>query len=71
MMAAPAGTVDADSRSQWTKRYHRATWVETVVPHASGDPLFLCGTVMHCRRTLAANYELGISVSRDAPSALS
>ncbi len=47
------------------------TWVETLVPHASGDPLFLCGTVMHCRRTLAANYELGISVSRDAPSALS
>lgn len=45
------------------------TWVETLVPHAQGDPLFLCGTVVHCRRTLTANYELGVSVSKDAPPA--
>jgi len=45
------------------------TWVETLVPHANGEPLFLCGTVVHCRRTLTANYELGVSVSKDAPPA--
>lgn len=43
------------------------TWVETLVPHANGDPLFLCGTVVHVRRTLISNYEIGIAVSEDAP----
>lgn len=38
------------------------TWVETLVPHAQGDPLFLCGEVVHVRRTLAANFEIGVSV---------
>ncbi len=36
------------------------TWVETLVPHPHGEPLFLCGTVVHSRRTLASGYEIGV-----------
>ncbi len=36
------------------------TWVETLLPHPTGNPMFLCGTVVHSRRTLAANYEIGV-----------
>lgn len=38
------------------------TWVETMVPHRSGDPLFLCGKVQHVRRTLAETFEIGIEI---------
>ncbi len=40
------------------------TWVETLVAQPHGDPLFLCGTVVHTRRTLAANYEIGVETNR-------
>lgn len=43
------------------------TWVETLVPHAQSDPLFLCGEVVRIRRTLAANFEIGVSMKDDAP----
>lgn len=39
------------------------TWVETLVPHPTGEPLFLCGTVVHSRRTMAAHYEIGVETS--------
>ncbi len=45
------------------------TWVETLVPHPNGDPLFLCGTVVHSRRTLASSYEIGVTIRQDAPRA--
>lgn len=45
------------------------TWVETLVPHPNGDPLFLCGRVMHVRRTLATNFELGVAITDDRPPA--
>ena len=41
------------------------TWVETLVPHLNGDPLFLCGTVKHVRQTMTANFELGVAISHD------
>lgn len=43
------------------------TWVETLVPHPNGDPLFLCGRVVHVRRTLATNYELGVAILDESP----
>jgi hypothetical protein len=42
----------------------QGTWVETLVPHPNGDPLFICGTVVHSRRTLAAGYEVGVVTDR-------
>ncbi len=39
------------------------TWVETLVPHPGGDPMFLCGTVVHTRQTMAANYEIGVETN--------
>jgi hypothetical protein len=45
------------------------TWVETLVPNANGDPLFICGTVVHSRRMLSANFEIGVSMSDDVPPA--
>jgi hypothetical protein len=36
------------------------TWAETLVLHPNGDPMFLCGSVVHCRRTMTANYEVGV-----------
>lgn len=41
------------------------TWVETLVPHAHGEPLFLCGRVVHIRRTMSANFEIGIDMPAD------
>jgi hypothetical protein len=43
------------------------TWVETLVPHAHGDPLFLCGRVVHVRRTLASDFEIGIATQDQPP----
>jgi hypothetical protein len=40
------------------------TWVETLVLHPNGDPMFLCGTVLHSRRTMAANFEIGVKTDR-------
>ena len=40
------------------------TWVETLVLNPNGDPLLLTGTVAHCRRTLASNFELGVRATR-------
>lgn len=37
------------------------TWVETLVPHPNGEPMFVCGTVVHTRRTLSTNVELGVA----------
>lgn len=39
------------------------TWVETLVPHANGDPMFLCGTVVHSRRTMVASFEIGVETN--------
>jgi hypothetical protein len=36
------------------------TWVETLVPRPNGEPLFLCGTVVHRRRVMASGFEIGI-----------
>lgn len=43
------------------------TWVETLLPHADGDTLFLRGRVVHVRRTMHAHYELGVAMSDDSP----
>jgi hypothetical protein len=40
------------------------TWVETLVPHLNGDPLFLCGKVVHSRRTMMANFEIGVETDQ-------
>ena len=40
------------------------TWVETLVPHPNGDPMFLCGTVIHSRQTMKANFEIGVETDR-------
>ena len=40
------------------------TWVETMVAHPCGEPMFLTGTVAHCRRTLAASFEIGVRATR-------
>jgi hypothetical protein len=40
------------------------TWVETLVPHPNGDPMFLCGKVVHSRRTMKANFEIGVITDR-------
>jgi len=45
------------------------TWVETLVDHPNGDPLLLCGTVVHSRRTLTSSYELGVTILSDTPPA--
>jgi hypothetical protein len=46
------------------------TWVETLVPRPDGSPLFLCGTVVRVRRTLAANFEIGVELrARQTPDA--
>ena len=39
------------------------TWVETLVSHPNGDPMFLCGTVVHSRRTMTTNYEVGVETN--------
>jgi len=44
------------------------TYVETLVPHAEGAPLLLCGTVIHSRRIMHASYEIGV-VTRNAQDA--
>ena len=41
------------------------TWVETMVLHPNGDPLFLSGTVVHVRQTMTNQHELGVSMSQD------
>ncbi len=40
------------------------TWVETMVAHPCGEPMFLTGTVAHCRRTLASSFEIGVRATR-------
>ena len=40
------------------------TWVETLVPNPNGDPLFLCGTVVHTRQTMTAHFEIGVETDR-------
>jgi hypothetical protein len=47
------------------------TWVETLVPHVHGEPLFLCGTVVHVRRTLTSNFEIGVSMDDERPPTFS
>ncbi len=42
------------------------TWVETLVPHPNGEPMFVCGRVVHVRRTMAASYELGVETKSPA-----
>ncbi len=42
------------------------TWVETLVPHAHGDPLFICGVVVRSRQALHQQYEIGIEIAPDA-----
>lgn len=43
------------------------TWVETLVPHINGDPLFVCGTVVHCRRVLGDEFEIGVEFTDESP----
>lgn len=45
------------------------TWVETMVLHPNGDPLFLSGKTVHVRRAMAAGYELGVAL--EAPRTVS
>lgn len=40
------------------------TWVETLVPKPNGNPLFLCGTVIHSRQTMTAHFEIGVETDR-------
>ncbi len=42
------------------------TWVETLVPHPNGEPMFVCGRVVHVRRTTAASFELGVETKSPA-----
>ena len=44
------------------------TWVETLVPHPNGDPMFLCGRAIHSRRIMAASFEVGIEMAGDETS---
>ena len=43
------------------------TWVETLVPAQDGDPMFICGRVRHVRRTMCANFELGVAITEKRP----
>ncbi len=43
------------------------TWVETLVPHVNGDPIFVCGTVVHSRRVLGDEFEIGVEFTGDSP----
>jgi len=43
------------------------TWIETLILHSSGEPLFLSGTVTHSRRTMADLYEVGVETDRPRP----
>ncbi len=42
------------------------TWVETLVPRPTGEPMFVCGRVVHVRQTMTASFELGVET--DSPS---
>ncbi len=42
------------------------TWVETLLPHPNGEPLFVCGRVIHIRRTMTANFEVGVETQSPA-----
>ncbi|MEW6253756.1 MAG: PilZ domain-containing protein [Planctomycetota bacterium] len=42
------------------------TWVETLLPHPNGEPLFVCGRVVHVRRTMTANFEVGVETESPA-----
>jgi hypothetical protein len=42
------------------------TWVETMVLHPNGEPLFLSGTVVHVRQTMSNQHEIGVSMPGDA-----
>jgi len=39
------------------------TWVETLLPHPSGNPRFVCGRVVRVRRTMSTSFELGIEIT--------
>jgi len=42
------------------------TWVETMVANPSGEPLFLCGVVVHRRRAMTGGYQIGVE-TRNVP----
>ncbi len=42
------------------------TWIETLVPHPNGDPMFVCGRVVHVRQTMTASFELGVETQSPA-----
>lgn len=44
----------------------KGTWVEALIPRLQGEPLFLNGVVMHCRRTLVNQFEIGVAVSSES-----
>ena len=33
-------------------------WVETLVAHPNGDPMFICGRVVRSQQTMAAHFEI-------------
>ncbi|MGD8453013.1 MAG: PilZ domain-containing protein [Phycisphaerae bacterium] len=43
------------------------TWIEALVPRHTGDPMFVCGTVVHARRVLADTYEMGVEFDGQTP----
>ncbi|MFH1747244.1 MAG: PilZ domain-containing protein [Planctomycetota bacterium] len=52
---------------QVARHVPNGTWVETLVPHVNGDPIFVCGVVVHSRRVLGDEFEIGIEYSGDSP----
>lgn len=39
------------------------TWIETLLPHPSGNPRFVCGRVVRVRRTMSTSFELGVEIT--------
>jgi hypothetical protein len=39
------------------------TWVETLVDHPYGEPMFLSGTVVHCAPTRAGRFRVGVAAA--------
>ena len=63
-------TVDISKRGlavQLRRDVSPGTWVEALLPHVNGDPIFVCGTVAYSRRVLAETYEIGIQFADALP----
>ncbi len=51
---------DGGVAMQVAVRPRLGTWVETLVPNLTGEPRTIRGWVVHTRKTLHAQYEVGV-----------